>query len=114
MAALRHLFRLGKVGSLTLVCFCSVLSACSSGNQDDSPVSDSTLVEVLADLQLATARAQRYGDLPPAIRDTILVQHGLDSTRFKAAIKFYADHPDRYVELYTAVLNRLNESDIVE
>jgi len=91
-----------------------VLIGCSRGVDDVPPVADSTMVDVLADLHLSEARNQRYGDLPPAIRDTVLVLYGLDSTRYAAAMRYYAEHPDAYVELYTAVMNKLNEADLID
>lgn len=83
--------------------------ACSSLSPETPPVQDSLLVEVLIDLHLATARANLYPDLPPVPRDSVLAHHGLTPADYEAVLHYYTEHPDAYVELYTKVLNRLNE-----
>ncbi len=86
-----------------------LLSACSSFSTPEPPLSDSTLVEVLIDLTLTSARSDLYQDVPPGARDSVLASHGLTRDDFEAAMKYYAEHPEEYLELYTTVLNRLNE-----
>ncbi|GIV60270.1 DUF4296 domain-containing protein [Rhodocaloribacter litoris] len=104
---MRRLLR--RVPACGLVLAMSLCTACSSLSPDAPPVADSTLVEVFIDLHLAAARADLYRDLPPGTRDSVLARHGLTPEEFEAAIRYYVEHPDAYVELYTRVLNRLNE-----
>lgn len=66
------------------------------------------MVEVLLELHLAAARQQIHGDVVPAARDEIFQRHGLDATRFDATMAFYVEHPEVYLEVYNAVLDRLS------
>ena len=91
-----------------LLCLVLGLSACSAFTPESPPISDSVMVEVLAELHLADARAQLRFDSPPAPRDSILATYGLDTTSFNETMRYYYDHPAEYVILYTALLDRLN------
>lgn len=94
---------------MILVFSLSFGSGCA-GSADDSPVPDSTMVRVLLELHLAVARAEVTGEIPPNIRDSILVAYGIDSTSYAKSILYYADHPDKYEAVYTRVLDRLNSA----
>ncbi|WP_456424510.1 DUF4296 domain-containing protein [Rhodocaloribacter sp.] len=95
--------------TLAVLLLATVLPACSSFSSPEPPVADSTLVEVLIDLQLASARSDLYRDVPPGTRDSVLADHGLTEADFEAAMRYYSEHPEAYVEIYTTVLNRINE-----
>lgn len=86
-----------------------VLPACSSFSSDAPPVSDSTLVRVLVELQLVQAREELLpNSVPAGLRDSILTRYGLDETRFDEVRQYYIEHPDEYVEIYNRVLDQLS------
>lgn len=91
------------------VLLATTLSACSSFSTPEPPVADSTIVEVLIDLQLASARSDLYHDVSPGMRDSVLTRHGLTEADFEAAMRYYSERPEAFVEIYTTVLNRINE-----
>ena len=82
---------------------------CSESADRDRTLPDSTLIEVLMDLQLAGARQQIGHEVPPGLRDTVLARHGLDSISFLEAMAWYEAHPDEYVAVYGTVVDRLAE-----
>ena len=85
------------------------LSSCSLTTPAQPPVPDSLMVEVLLDLHLAAARAEIYTDVSSTLRDSILTEHGLDTTRFQDVMQYYFDQPEAYAPLLKQVLDRLNE-----
>ena len=82
------------------------LAACTPMTEQP-PVPDSTFVEVMTELYLADTRRELF-DTPDSLRDAILTHYGIDTTQYDAAQRFYADHPDQYLDLYNALLDRLN------
>ena len=84
------------------------LSACSAFTSDEPPISDSTLVEVLIELHLVSARLELQYDHQPAARDSILFIYGLDAQRFEDIMAYYADHPEAYSAIYTTMLDRIS------
>ncbi len=84
------------------------LSACSAFTSDEPPISDSTLVEVLIELHLVSARLELQYDHQPAVRDSILFIYGLDAQRFQDIMAYYADHPEAYSAIYTTMLDRIS------
>lgn len=104
----------------------------------DPALTDSTLIEILADLHLADARrflAARDSlqdstlqhstspdsaspDQPDlllrltgdaAAVDSVLDAHGVTRAGYDSALDWYVDHPDQFVNLYNRVLDRLNQ-----
>lgn len=75
---------------------------------EQGPLPDSTMVSVLMELHLAVARAESTNEIPPNIRDSILIAYGVDSTQYAGAITYYAANPKKYAEIYSRVLDRLN------
>ena len=45
--------------------------------------------------------------------ETILANHGLDSTAFAHLMDYYAQHPEEYVAMYEKVLSRMGEEEIL-
>ena len=84
------------------------LSACTALPTEAPPVADSTMVEVLLEMHLAQARAERYSDVSSELLHGILARHGLGKEQFDQAMRYYADHPQQYVGLYDDVLDRLH------
>ena len=82
---------------------------CSTPVSTEPPIPDSTLVDVLVDLHVLEARDETLGDVPPALFDSVLTRHGLDSTRYNASLRYYSRHPEAYRDLYDDVIDRLNE-----
>lgn len=98
--------------SVAWICWLAVLvafSACTLPVTSDPPTSDSTLVQVLADLHTLRARDEIRGDVTPEQYEAVLRQHGLDSTQFNATLDYYVEHPEDYLTLYDEVLDRLNQ-----
>lgn len=87
-------------------------AGCSVVTAPDPPVADSTLVAVLADLHLADVRASLVHDVAPGTRDSVLARHGLSPAEFEAAVAYYVDRPDEYLELYNRVLDHLTEESL--
>ena len=84
------------------------LAACAALPTEAPPVADSTMVDVLLEMHLAQARAERYSDVSSEVLHRILTRHGLNKDQFDEAMRYYADHPRQYVGLYDDVLDRLN------
>ncbi|MEX0747176.1 MAG: DUF4296 domain-containing protein [Rhodothermales bacterium] len=72
------------------------------------PVADSTMVDLLIEFHLVNARYEVSENQPLHLRDSILARYGVDSATFVRAASFYADNPDRYDQVYSRVLDRLN------
>ncbi len=72
------------------------------------PVPQDRLVGVLVDLHLLESRREIVGDMPPHMRDSVLTAHGISEKKFAAAIRYFADRPDDYLELYNAVIDSLS------
>lgn len=70
------------------------------------------MVDVLIELHLAVARAEVTQEIPVNIRDSILIAYDIDSTTYARAVAYYAEHPDKYAEIYSRVLDRLNSERI--
>lgn len=88
----------------------ALLPACGGALEEPRPpLADSTLVTVLADLELLQARAELGLPVTPELRDSVLAAHGLDSTRYHEVMSWYAEHPEALAALYGAVVDRLNQ-----
>lgn len=81
---------------------------CSRSEHTGAAIPDSTMIAVLVDLHLAGARQQLPGDAPAGLRDSVLAHHGLDSSAFASHMAWLEAHPDDYVSVYGAVVDRLN------
>ncbi len=82
---------------------------CRYFESSPGPLPDSTLVNVLADLHVAASRAETYGEPAWDWRDSVLATYGVDSTQLKQTLLKHAEEPERFIHLYSAVLDRLNE-----
>ncbi len=72
------------------------------------PIPEDELVGVLVDLHLLESRREIVGDMPPYMRDSVLAAHRISEKKFAAAIRYYADRPDEYLELYNVVIDSLS------
>jgi len=91
-------------------------------------VTDSALIDVLADMHLTGAEQylslrsdssrtapedssdQLIGRLQTGSPvDSLLAVHGISRAGYNSAIDWYVDHPDEFVNLYNRVLDRLNQ-----
>lgn len=97
------------IGSVAIgVMLSTGLLACSSFSPDEPPLPDSTMVEVLTELQLAEARARTYGDVDFAVlRDSVLLHYGVSDARFESALHYYSERPSAYLPIHTAVEDSL-------
>lgn len=86
-----------------------VVGGCSAFSSDDPPLPDTTVVALLADLRLAQSRAEVDASVPPHLNDSVFAAHGVSEQDYSAMMTYYAEHPDEYVDIYNAVLDRLNE-----
>jgi hypothetical protein len=73
------------------------------------PMTDSLFVELLIDLHVGNARAERWNDLPPAFLDSVLSAHRVARPAYEAAVTFYTAHPEAYLAVYDRAMDRLNE-----
>ncbi len=85
------------------------LQGCILRSSPPREVPDSTVIRLLIELQLAGARAELRGDVPPAFRDSLLNAYGVDSIAFRQLMAYYASHPDEAQALYNHVLDSLQE-----
>lgn len=104
--------RLGDVVSrrlvfLLVVCI-GTLSACrpDPGRQ----LADSTLVELMVDLRLLDAAASAGDTTRLAFkRDSVFAAHRIDTSLYRAELEARSANLSEYLDLYDAVLSRLNE-----
>lgn len=75
--------------------------------EGSKPVADSTMVEVLIELHLLNARLEIEDRPLLGARDSILQRYGLDSAAFAAAMRYYADRPQEYADLYGRVVDEM-------
>jgi hypothetical protein len=75
---------------------------------DPPPIADSTMTDLLIEFHLVNARYEVSDSQPSHLSDSILARYGVDSATFARAASFYANNPDRYGEVYSRVLDRLN------
>jgi hypothetical protein len=66
------------------------------------------MVNVLTDLHLLDARIQMGHALPPGMPDSVLGWHGITRAEYDEAVRYYAERPERYSDLYDQVLVRLS------
>lgn len=90
------------------VAFPLLVGGCHVLSSDDPPVSDSTLVAVLAEMHLASERVEVHGTFSPGGRDSILARHGLTQTEFDAAMDYYSRDVAAYDSLYDVVVDSLS------
>ena len=84
------------------------LAGCAGEPAPQQVLPDSTMIRVISDLHLATARYELDDGAAPGLRDSVLAMHGLDSTAFEEAMAWYRAHPSEYAAVYGAVIDRLN------
>ena len=111
--------------ALLLMAATALLTGCGVLSEDDAPVSDSIMVDVLVDLHLASARQARRAasdslaadsattpagsvDGPAPAPASVLAAHNLDRSAYEEAVAYYVDHPAAYGKLYDAVIERLS------
>lgn len=85
---------------------------CSDSRTQRAPIEDSTLVEVLIELHLAAARAEVTHSVPTGIRDSVMATYGVDSAAFAETITHLASEPEKYGEIYSQVIDRLNSERV--
>lgn len=81
---------------------------CSALTDDKPPLPDSTFARVLADLHMATARANRFTQMPPSITDSVFAHHGVQREDFDATFRYYTRRPDAFASLYDTVIDTLS------
>ena len=92
-----------RVGLLGLL----LAAACTPREAPPPNLPDSVMVAVLVDVHLADARADRTGAPRDSLRAAALERHGLDTLAFGRAVAYFAAHPEAYLPLYDAALDRL-------
>ena len=75
-------------------------------------LADSTMIDIMLEFHLADARVQVTRSLPAGIRDSILQAYDVDSVSYARMIWYYAEHPEKYEQVYGQVLDRLNSERI--
>lgn len=86
---------------------CMLMSACVQ--RPDHVLSDSKMISVVADMELAEAYVQINpdgsfdSDMKPALVEYIIKKHGISRQDFDSTMAWYGRNPDNYIELYTKV-----------
>ncbi|MDX1429974.1 MAG: DUF4296 domain-containing protein [Rhodothermales bacterium] len=65
-------------------------------------------VAILVDLHLVESRREIVGDVPPDTRDSILARHRVSARTYERAVRYYAERPDLYLDLYNRVIDSLS------
>ncbi len=73
-----------------------------------APVDPDRFVAILVDLHLTESRREIVGDLPPATRDSVLRAHGITEGQYAQSVRYYAERPEEYLDLYNAVIDSLS------
>ncbi len=81
--------------------------SCGSETEVDLVIPQDHLAEVLAELYLASSRAEAESRDPAATRAEVLRLYGLDSSLLDEAILQLTDHPEVAHALYQQTLDRL-------
>lgn len=99
--------------ALALLMVGVVLGGCSAFSPDQPPVEGQTLAPLMIDLHLARAYAGLAGvDSIPGQRAQILQKHGVTEDQLQRTLDYYAEHPVEYEEIYTVVVDSLQQISI--
>lgn len=90
-----------------LLLLSAALMACTGCGQSPEPA-DARLVDVLVDLHLAYGREAVVGDLPAALRDSVLNRHGYTAALLRAQLAEVETDLDASTALYSQVVDALN------
>ena len=88
------------------------LAAC--GGNAPPPVSDVTMVAVLAEMHLLQAQEELTEASTGEAQDSLLAAHGLDSTSWSDAIAWYTSHPETFAGIYGRVVDTLQVQQMPE
>ncbi len=97
-----HAGRAPAVGLLLLL-----LGGCGTEASSGLGLPDSVLVEVIAEVHLADARADHTGQPQDSLRAAALAPFDLDTVAFQRMLDYYAEHPAVYAPLYGQALDLL-------
>lgn len=75
---------------------------------DERPISDSLLVEILADLHVEEARIN-HGLTGVVSRDTILARYGANEAELNRTLDSFSEDLAAYLRLYDRVIGELSE-----
>jgi len=90
----------------------SALAAC--GGSAPPPVSDATMVAVLAEMHLLQAQGELTEINTREVQDSLLAAHGLDNTAWTDAIAWYTAHPGTFAGIYGRVVDTLQVQQMPE
>lgn len=94
-----------------------VMTACDVAKQDSRAdlIRQDSLIGILTDLYLADAAHANGGisdavdiNNVAAVRAGVLKKQQVSAERFKATMRYYADHPDELVAVYDKVIEELS------
>lgn len=79
----------------------------------DGPLPDSVMVQGLMEIHLLRARtlyrrSNESGDSIMALQDSALLRRGISPSAFRAKLETFANEPERYQDVYTALVDSLN------
>lgn len=86
-----------------------VIGLASGGCTDvGAPLDSEQFVAILVDFHLIESRREIVADMPPETRDSVLLAHGVSSRQYERAVRYYAQRPDAYLDLYNKVIDSLS------
>lgn len=94
-----------------------LFASCSSGSEKpENLLSKETMIQVMADMQLAEAKVKNIRVSTDSARHVysiyelqILDAHGIDPEQYKSSYQYYLDSYDEMAEIHTALIDTLNQ-----
>jgi hypothetical protein len=90
-----------------------LVSTSGCGDGSSGPVADSVMVQALMEMHLLRARAiyretENIPDSLRALQDSAIIRRGISPKDFRRMLDVYVEEPERYQDVYTAVVDSLN------
>jgi hypothetical protein len=94
--------------ALLLVGLSFLFAGCSFLNDDEPPVSQETMVQLIVELNLVEARATYTGEPIDSLRDSVLSAYGVNRELYAEAVEYYARRSREFTNIYDRALDSLS------